>query len=92
MAAGGSSLGAINLGTRDGASVREVLDAVERVTGTRCPWSIRARRPGDPAILVADATTARDVLGWAADAIDLDEMVASAWSWRQRFRVIRTTN
>ena len=82
---GNNSLGAMNLGTRGGASVREVLDAVERVTGTPVPTFYAGRRPGDPAILVADASKAESVLGWQPQRSNLDEMVASAWSWRQRF-------
>jgi UDP-glucose 4-epimerase len=82
---GGNSLGAINLGTRGGASVREVLDAVERVTGVPVPTLYASRRPGDPAILVANAARANEVLGWQPRRSNLDEMVSSAWAWRQRF-------
>src|SRR5918995_683345 len=85
VVAGDYSLGPINLGTRDGASVREVLNAVERVTGTQVPTLYAGRRPGDPAILVADASRANEVLGWQPRRSTLDEMVASAWSWRKRF-------
>jgi UDP-glucose 4-epimerase len=82
---GGNSLGAINLGTRGGASVREVLDAVERVAGVPVPTLYAGRRPGDPAILVANASRANEVLGWQPRRSNLDEMVSSAWAWRQRF-------
>jgi UDP-glucose 4-epimerase len=85
VVAGDNTLRAINLGTRGGASVREVLDAVERVTGMPVPSHYAERRPGDPAILVADASRAETVLGWRPHRSSLDEMVGSAWSWRQRF-------
>jgi UDP-glucose 4-epimerase len=85
VVASGNSLGAINLGTRGGASVREVLDAVERVTGAPVPTRYAERRPGDPAILVANASRAREVLGWQPQRSNLDEMISSAWAWRQRF-------
>lgn len=85
VVASGNSLGAINLGTRGGASVREVLDAVERVTGTPVPTIYAVRRPGDPAVLVANASRANEVLGWQPRRSTLDEMVSSAWAWRQRF-------
>jgi UDP-glucose 4-epimerase len=85
VAAGDDALGAINLGTRDGASVREVLDAVERVTGTPVPIIHAGRRPGDPAVLVADSTRAEQILGWQPRRSSLDQMVSSAWNWRQRF-------
>jgi UDP-glucose 4-epimerase len=80
-----NTLGAINLGTRGGASVREVLDAVERVTGTPVPTRFAGRRPGDPAILVADASRAESLLGWQPRRSSLDEMVGSAWNWRKQF-------
>jgi UDP-glucose 4-epimerase len=85
IVADGNSLGPINLGTRGGASVQEVLDAVERVTGTAVPTHYAGRRPGDPAILVANASRASEVLGWQPQRSNLDEMVLSAWTWRQRF-------
>ncbi|HEX2280151.1 MAG TPA: UDP-glucose 4-epimerase GalE [Thermomicrobiales bacterium] len=85
IVARGNSLGSINLGTRGGASVREVLDAVERVTGVPVPTLYSGRRPGDPAILVADASKENQVLGWQPKRSNLDEMVSSAWAWRQRF-------
>lgn len=85
VVAGDDAIGAINLGTRGGASVREVLDAVERVTGTSVPTLYADHRPGDPAILVADSTRAEQVLGWQPRRSSLDQMVSSAWSWRRRF-------
>jgi UDP-glucose-4-epimerase GalE len=78
-----TSLGALNLGTRDGASVREVIRAVERITGLYIPVREAPRRPGDPAQLVADASRAREVLGWNPTRSTLDEMIGSAWDWRQ---------
>jgi UDP-glucose 4-epimerase len=69
-----------NLGNGDGFSVREVLGAVERVTGRPVPVTVGPRRAGDPARLVASATTARDVLGWRPQ-FGLDEMVRDAWDF-----------
>jgi UDP-glucose-4-epimerase GalE len=77
------SLGAINLGTKDGASVREVLQGVERVTGMAVPVRQAPRRPGDPPELIADATRARQILGWTPRRSTLDEMIGSAWRWRK---------
>jgi UDP-glucose 4-epimerase len=85
MCAGSDSLGVFNLGTRDGASVHDVLEAVTRVTGQSVAVEYAARRPGDPASLIADATRARDVLGWVPARSTLEEMISSAWRWRQRF-------
>lgn len=85
MAESRSSLGALNLGTRDGASVRQILDAVATVTKLAVPAFEAPRRPGDPARLVADATRAREVLGWQPTRSSLDVMIRSAWHWRRQF-------
>jgi UDP-glucose 4-epimerase len=72
-----------NIGTGTGHSVAEVVTAVERVTG-RPVQAIRApRRPGDPATLVASSDRIRQVLGWSPRYADLDEIIATAWTWRQ---------
>lgn len=78
------SLGAINLGTRDGLSVRQIVESVERVTGRPLPVRLEPRRAGDPPSLIADSTRAREILGWEPRHSTVDEMVASAWSWLQR--------
>ncbi|HEV2109085.1 MAG TPA: UDP-glucose 4-epimerase GalE [Thermomicrobiales bacterium] len=80
----GRSLGPVNLGTRDGFSVRQVIDAVERVTGRPVPVEVAPRRAGDPPALIADSTRARELLGWQPVHSTMDQMVASAWDWMQR--------
>jgi UDP-arabinose 4-epimerase len=72
---------ALNLGTGRGHSVREVIAAVERVTGTRVPRRETARRPGDPAVLVADPRLAQEALGWRPALSDLDRIVFTAFRW-----------
>ncbi|HXB62146.1 MAG TPA: UDP-glucose 4-epimerase GalE [Acidobacteriaceae bacterium] len=72
-----------NLGNGRGFSVREVIEAVRRVTGHPIPAIEEPRRPGDPAILVADATKIAAELGWQPQAAKLDEIIASAWIWHQ---------
>jgi UDP-glucose-4-epimerase GalE len=72
-----------NLGTGRGHSVREVVDAVRRVTGRECPVREGARRPGDPPRLLADPGRIREELGWSAAVTGIDEIVASAWRWFQ---------
>lgn len=82
---GGAGL-AVNLGTGRDASVAEVIAAAERVTGEQIPTRIAARRPGDPARLVADPGLARSALGWRAARSELDRVIADAWAWhRKRF-------
>lgn len=75
---------ACNLGTGSGATVREVVDAAERVTGAAVPTTRAGRRPGDPAALVASNDRARHRLGWTPARSGLDDIVASAWRWHQR--------
>lgn len=77
-------LGAINLGTRDGFSVKQIVDAVQRVTGKELPVTYGDRRAGDPPALIADTTRAQELLGWDPVRSTMDEMIGSAWSWMQR--------
>lgn len=72
-----------NLGSGRGFSVREVLAAVERVVGRPVPLTVGPRRAGDPPVLVAAIEHAADVLGWRPARSTLDEMIGSAWAWRQ---------
>ncbi len=74
---------AVNLGTGTGYSVREVMMAVEQVTGNKAAYEVAPRRAGDPPALVADASRARDLLGWKATR-NLQNIVATAWNWKQR--------
>jgi UDP-glucose 4-epimerase len=73
-----------NLGSGGGFSVREVLGATEEVVGRPIPHTIGPRRPGDPPILVASTARAESVLGWRPQRSSLEEMIDSAWEWRQR--------
>jgi UDP-arabinose 4-epimerase len=82
--AGRDGADAFNLGTGRGASVRQVLDAVERVAGKPVPHSIGPRRAGDPAELVSDPAKAMRELGWTPAVSDLDTIVATAWAWHVR--------
>jgi UDP-arabinose 4-epimerase len=75
---------AFNLGTGTGVSIREVLQAVERVAGKAVPHSVGARRPGDPAVLVSDPGKANRELGWTPGSSDLETIVSTAWAWHRR--------
>ena len=76
---GGGATDAFNVGVGRGSSVREVLDALARATGIDLDPEVVARRPGDPARVVASADRIREVLGWSARH-DLDDIVRSAWA------------
>lgn len=74
----------LNIGYGKGASVLEVLDALDRVCGAKIPRSMVARRPGDVASLVADASRARSLLGWTPRFDDLDVIVLHALEWERK--------
>ena len=73
-----------NLGTGHPHSVREVIEAVERVTGKPVPWTLGPRRAGDPAVLYAAPDKARRELKWTPRFPDLDAIVRTAWNWHQQ--------
>jgi UDP-arabinose 4-epimerase len=81
---GGSTSLALNLGSGEGHTVREVIEAVQRVTGRPVPYRIAPRRDGDPAALVANAQRARDALGWVPSQSSLDAFVSTSWRWHTR--------
>jgi UDP-glucose-4-epimerase GalE len=70
-----------NVGTERPSSVKDVIDAVERVTGKSVMRRSAPRRPGDPAVLYASATRIRQDLGWTPTHADLDTIVRDAWRW-----------
>lgn len=75
---------AINLGTGVGLSVRDVIDAVKRVSGSDFTVIEAERRAGDPAALVADVARARSDLDWTARHSDIDQIVRDAWRYAMR--------
>jgi len=87
LAAGKTSFAA-NVGTGKGASVREVISAVERVSGKAVPHKVAPRRPGDPPALVANPAKAQALLNWKATR-GLQEIVSTAWHWEQSRRTAK---
>jgi UDP-glucose 4-epimerase len=73
----------LNLGTGNGYSVRQVIDACRHVTGHPIPEQIGPRRAGDPPVLIADSRRAREVLGWQPQYRDIAQIVATAWNWHR---------
>ena len=71
----------VNLGTERGYSVLEVIEACREVTGEDIKAVVGPRRPGDPPALVADASKARDILGWTPEYQDIKAIVKTAWDW-----------
>ncbi|HAE20891.1 MAG TPA: UDP-glucose 4-epimerase GalE [Spirochaetaceae bacterium] len=78
LAAGSPSL-IVNLGSEDGLSVFDILEAARRLTGKSIPTTVVARRPGDPAKLVASSAKAKELLGWSAKRSDVESIVSSTW-------------
>ena len=79
---GGNPSFTVNLGTGEGSSVKEVIAAVEEVTGKKVPRKIVPRRPGDPPALVADPKRAQELLQWKTKR-SLRDSVSTAWKWMQ---------
>lgn len=80
LLAGGAS-NRFNVGTGTGYSIRQVIESVERVTGSKVPFSIGPRRDGDPPELVADSSKLQSTLGWKPQFSELDAIVTTAWNW-----------
>ena len=74
----------LNCGYGHGHSVHDVIRSVQRVSGRPLVTRESARRPGDPATLIADNTRISRVLGWKPRLADLDKIVASAWRWEEK--------
>lgn len=78
----GSKSDYINVGTGNGYSVKEMIEAARRISGREIKSEITSRRAGDPARLVAENSKARNLLGWSAK-YGLDEIITTAWNWYQ---------
>ena len=70
-----------NLGSADGYSNLEMLEAAREVTGHPIPASFGERRPGDPDVLIASSEKAKEILGWQANYTSIKDIIASAWKW-----------
>jgi len=82
----GATSNCFNLGTGTGYSVRELINIVEQVVGTVVKIQECERREGDPAVLVSDASTVHDVLGWKSEFSDLGNIIRDAYE----FEVIKS--
>jgi len=84
--AGGGKSTALNLGSEKGATVREVLQAVEEVSARKVPYVERPRRAGDAIALRASAKLAHETLGWKPVMSDLRTICETAWNWYSHAR------
>ena len=82
---GGAPSTIYNCGYGRGLSVRQVVEAVERVTGAPLPAKEGPRRAGDPPTLISDPSRIKAALGWKPAHDDLDGIIRSAIAWERRF-------
>ncbi len=75
--------GVLNLGSEKGSTVLDIIETVEKVTGKTVAREVGPRRQGDPAALLASSKRAEQALGWRKTCSSLEEIVRSAWEWRQ---------
>ncbi len=78
-------VGAFNLGSGSGYSVREIIEVARQVTGLSIPARQAPRRAGDPARLISDSSRARRTLGWRPQHDNIRDIVESAWQWKQKY-------
>lgn len=78
---GGGESQIFNLGSGDGYSVMEMINAARKATGRDIAVEIGARRAGDPAKLIADSKKAHEILGWNPKTTKMEDIIASAWRW-----------
>jgi UDP-glucose 4-epimerase len=78
--------GALNLGTGEGISVKEIVSAAAKISGKKIAYEIAPRRDGDPAKLVAANAKAREILGWSPSRSDIETIIASALRWEENRR------
>ena len=79
----GCGLGLYNLGTGQGYSVLDVVNAFEKVNGVKVPYKIQPRRPGDIATCYADPAKSAEILGWKAEK-NLQDMCRDSWNWQSK--------
>jgi len=81
---GGGESATYNLGSGEGFSVKEMIDAARKVTGHPIPAEVMSRRAGDPARLIASSAKAKEDLGWAPKYNKVETIIASAWAWHEK--------
>lgn len=80
----GNDSNQFNLGSANGFSVKQMVEAAREATGKEIPAEVGPRRAGDPDSLVASSDKAREILGWAPKYDDVKEIIKTAWTWRQK--------
>jgi UDP-arabinose 4-epimerase len=76
----------LNLGTGKGCSVKEIVNAIENVTGIAVPVREAPRRAGDPPEIICNASKCEELLGWTPKYSDIDTLISSSWKWHLNTR------
>lgn len=79
-----TSFEVFNLGSEEGYSVKEVFIECEKVLGKKLKFVEKERRAGDPPVLVASSSKAKEILSWNPTKTSLDQIIGDAWSWHQK--------
>ena len=79
----GGESNVFNLGSNQGFSVKEIIEAARKVTGHPIPAKVGERRPGDPSKLMASSAKAREVLGWNPTRTNINRIIEDAWTWHK---------
>jgi len=74
-----------NLGSGDGYSIYEMIEAAKDATGQAIAYEVADRRPGDPAVLIASNTKAKDILKWSPKHTDVKDIIKSAWKFHKKY-------
>ncbi len=82
LLSGGAS-DVFNLGSEDGYTVKEIIDAAKKITNVPLPVKEEGNREGDPAVLIASSQKARNILGWAPEYSLTEQIISSAWTWHK---------
>lgn len=79
----GGSSHIFNLGSSEGYSVKEIIEAARKITGHPIPEKIGERRKGDPSVLIASSEKAKKILGWQPKHTNIEEIIKTAWNWHK---------
>ena len=71
------------MGSGEGFSVLEMIEAARKVTSHPIPMNMSPRRAGDPAVLIASSSKAKKVLGWNPTRENIEIMIRDAWIWEK---------
>jgi len=81
----GNESNLFNLGSGDGYSIYEMIEAAKAATGEEIPFELAERRAGDPAVLIASNSKAKEILNWTPKHTDVKDIIKSAWNFHKKY-------